>query len=728
MKKILKLVSIFAILIFAINCDDTKDFEFVTPEDNFGIISPSDGATLILDSANQQNNALTIVWNDNASGSTSYAIEMAMDATFTSPISVGSSANNTFSLTVEELNALLLDYDISALEETTIYFRVSGGEFSDVIKLTLSTYPESNPTITSPDSNFEVVLSDITEDETALTVEWAEPDFSEDTAVIINYYLEAAVGGTDFAIVESSGVIQERMLEVTHAELNEAALNLGLAAEEAATLDVRVRSTLETGSGELERISDFITITVTPYETALPPILYVVGAGAADAGWGWDSPVELTLSGTKYGGNINLQNNDGADNNFRFFTDASLEWGSPSQNFPYYSVRNYTIDPNFEDANDGDNNFAFIGTTGLYYLEIDTENKTITLGDARTGPNCEYNTLSLVGAGVPDAGWGWATPVEILCTGNGIYSGAVTFANDAFRFFTDRTLEWGSPSFNYPYYESEGYTIDANFENANDGDSNFAFVGTPGDYILTINDISKTITLEPIACEFDQLWIVGAGVPDAGWGWTSPVELPCYGDGVYSGDVYLQNNDGADNNFRFFSDRTLEWASPSFNYPYYEGEGYAIDSNFMNAGDGDSNFAFVGTTGTYKLTIDTMEKTITLVQVVVVSCEFDQLWLVGAGVPDAGWGWATPVEFPCTGAGVYSGQVEFANDAFRFFTDSSLEWASPSFNYPYYESEGYTIDAKFENANDGDSNFWFNGTPGTYTLTLDTVNKTIILN
>ena len=100
MKKILKLVSIFAILIFAINCDDTKDFEFVTPEDNFGIISPTDGASLILDGTNQQNNALTIVWSDNASGSTSYAIEMSIDAEFTSPISDGSSSSKTFSLSV----------------------------------------------------------------------------------------------------------------------------------------------------------------------------------------------------------------------------------------------------------------------------------------------------------------------------------------------------------------------------------------------------------------------------------------------------------------------------------------------------------------------------------------------------------------------------------------------------------------------------------------------------
>ena len=718
MKKILKLVSIFAILIFAFNCDETEDFEFVTPEENFGIISPSDGASLILDSANEQNIALTIVWSDNASGSGSYSIEMSMDAEFTSPVSVGSSSNNTFSLTVEELNAILLDNDISAFEEATIYFRVSGGEFSDIIKLILSSYPESNPVITSPDGPFEIVLSDITEDEIALTVEWDDPDFSEDTPITINYYVETAVAGTDFEPVEILAETQERMLTFTHARLNDAALNLGLAAEAAATMDVRVRSMVETASGELERISDIITITVTPYETALPPILYGVGAGMPDAGWGWDSPVEFPLQGTKYSGNVNLSPDNGG--NFRFFLQA--DWNPDSYNYPWFEARGYTIDENLVNANDGDSNFQFVGTAGEYFLEIDTLNKTIILGDPVSGPNCEYEQLWLVGAGIADAGWGWASPVELPCTGNGIYTAPVTFANDAFRFFAQQ--DWNPTSFNYPYYENGGYTIDANFENANDGDSNFRFIGTPGDYLLTLNDVSKTITLEPISCEYDQLWAVGAGVPDAGWGWDSPVELPCYGEGVYSGDVYLQNNDGSDNNFRFFAQQ--DWNPTSFNYPYYVNEGYTIDSNFADAMDGDNNFAFVGTTGTYNLTIDTMAKTITLVQVIVASCEFDQLWLVGAGIADAGWNWDSPVDFPCTGMGVYSAQVAFANDAFRFFAQQ--DWNPTSFNYPHYEGEGYTIDANFENANDGDSNFRFIGTPGTYTLTLDTVNKTITLN
>jgi len=609
MKRILKLVSFFTLLIFVVNCDNSEDFEFTTPADNFSIITPNDGASIILDGTNDQNTALTLVWNDNVTGSEIYSIDMSMDQHFTNIINIGTSSNNTFIMSVESFNTVLLNNDISALEETSIYIRVTGSDMqSNAIRLTVSSYPEENPIITSPDNSFEVVLSDLTEDDIALTVDWDDPNFAAESSVLINYYVEAAVAGSDFTTVESLGNTQERTLSFTHTELNDAALNLGSQVDVISMLDIRVRSVLETSSGELERTSNFITISVTPYETALPPMLYGVGAGLPDAGWGWDSPVELPLQGAKYSANVNLSPDNGG--NFRFFLQQ--DWGPDSYNYPWFESRGFTIDANLVNANDGDSNFQFVGTAGLYFLEIDMENETITLGPPQ-GANCEY----------------------------------------------------------------------------------------------------------------DQLWLVGAGVPDAGWSWDSPVQLPCTGTGIYSGNVNLQNNGGADNNFRFFSDAALEWSSPSFNYPYYINEGYTIDSDFIDAMDGDNNFAFVGTSGNYFLSIDTINKTITLGPP-QTDCEFDQLWLVGAGVPDAGWGWDSPVQLPCTGAGVYSGSVTLANDAFRFFTVEG-DWNS-GLNFPYYLGEGYTIDANFEDAMDGDNNFSFIGTPGTYTLTLDTVNKTITLN
>jgi len=153
------------------------------------------------------------------------------------------------------------------------------------------------------------------------------------------------------------------------------------------------------------------------------------------------------------------------------------------------------------------------------------------------------------------------------------------------------------------------------------GDLNFRVRAYVGDPISTTEKFTpiQSITvdlLEPqtgvvVNCEYDQLWLVGAGVPDAGWGWGSPVALPCAGEGVYSGEVTLQSTTDA-NNFRFFTDATLEWASPSFSYTYYENEGYTIDPDLVNAMDDDNNFAYIGADGYRGIVIDTVNKTITL--------------------------------------------------------------------------------------------------------------------
>uniref|UniRef100_UPI003F6A9812 hypothetical protein n=1 Tax=Polaribacter sp. TaxID=1920175 RepID=UPI003F6A9812 len=436
-------------------------------------------------------------------------------------------------------------------------------------------------------------------------------------------------------------------------------------------------------------------------------------AGAVDAGWGWDSPVELVLQGKTWSGNINLSPDNGG--NFRFFTDASLTWDSPSFNFPYFSDRNYTIDSNFEDAMDGDNNFLFTGAAGEYFIEIDTQNKVITLGPPVVGPNCNFDQLWVVGAGAVDAGWGWGSPVKISCTGTGKYEGNINLTNDSFRFFTVEG-DWGSGR-NFPFYGNDGYTIDSRLEDALDGDNNFKFNGTPGEYGLTIDTVAKTITLtDPISfCAFDQLWLVGAATP-GGWGWDAPTALPCVGAGLYSGEVTFTNEA-----FRFFTAEG-DWGS-GLNFPYYVGEGYTIDGNFEDAMDGDNNFSYIGTPGTVTLTIDTNKKSIYIGS--EKNCENDQLWLVGAATP-GGWGWDAPTALPCSGNGVYSGEVTLTNEAFRFFTVEG-DWGT-GLNFPYYVGEGYTIDSNFEDAMDGDNNFSFIGTAGTFALTVDTVNKTITIN
>ena len=119
-----------------------------------------------------------------------------------------------------------------------------------------------------------------------------------------------------------------------------------------------------------------------------------------------------------------------------------------------------------------------------------------------------------------------------------------------------------------------GYAAQAGLDNdpatpaPDNGDIAFrvrATVGTNAD-VETMSNVAMLTLMLPEAsgggpvCDLDQIWLVGAGVPDAGWGWTSPVRLGCNGDNIYSGNVKIQNNGGADKNFRRLTSEG-EWAS-----------------------------------------------------------------------------------------------------------------------------------------------------------------------
>lgn len=619
MKLYLKKISylLLSLTLFLGACETEESLIITSPDKAFVLNEPGI-SNIFLNFALPDNPAFTINWVDELNAAANYTVEMSIDEAFTNPIALGSTDKNNFSLSVTEFNTILTDADIKSFSDAAVYMRVNAGDkSSNVVLFQVSKFAVKLPSITSPNTGDAFVLSDVDPDAVLTTVSWDDPEITTASTVNVSYQLEVATTGTNFATVYSLGETQENSLELTHGAVNSFALDNGGTPGTPIDFDFRIRAIAKTAAGDLFRSSTGITLSITPYDVALPPTLFVVGAGAVDAGWGWGSPVELALQGKKYSGNINLTPDNGG--NFRLFIDKALEWASPSYNYPYYTDRGYTIDSDFVNAMDGDFNFQFVGTAGEYFMEIDTQNKTITLGPAVVGPNCNFDQLWAVGGGIVGTGWGWDNPIAITCTGTGVYQGNLNLTKDGiFRFFEDKALTWGSPSYNYEDYTDLGYTIDARLENNHnpptndDGDRNFKFTGTSGVYGFTIDDINKTITLsDPISqCDLDQLWLVGAGVPDAGWAWTSPVALPCTSGGVYSGQVTFDNS-----LFRFFEDKALEWGSPSINYQDFIDEGYTIDANFElnpDPNDADKNFNFIGTPGTFTLTVDTVNKTITL--------------------------------------------------------------------------------------------------------------------
>tara|TARA_R110002049_G_scaffold2557_4_gene18965 strand:+ start:16233 stop:17414 length:1182 start_codon:yes stop_codon:yes gene_type:complete len=349
----------------------------------------------------------------------------------------------------------------------------------------------------------EYVLTPATSGNLGERFTWDDTNFGEPTNV--TYELQRS-NSPDFSNPIIEGATSGNEISKTIGDLLGYANEIGLDADpstpapNSGTIYWRLSASVGTGGGNATVSESQPMVLTLPEDTgggmAVCELdqLWLVGAGVKFAGWSWDTPNRIGCTGDGvYSGNIDFTNE--GDANFRFF-EVETDWAS-GLNFLYFTDEGYTIDPLFENAMDDDNNFKFIGTSGLYYLEIDTINKTITLNDPTALGECENDQLWIVGAGVPDAGWSWDTPIQTMCNGEGVYSGFVNLSSEGdanFRFFTVAT-DWASGR-NYLYYVDQGYTIDPNFEDAMDDDNNFKFIGTSGAYFLTVDDINKVISIE----------------------------------------------------------------------------------------------------------------------------------------------------------------------------------------------------------------------------------------
>lgn len=241
---------------------------------------------------------------------------------------------------------------------------------------------------------------------------------------------------------------------------------------------------------------------------------------------------------------------------------------------------------------------ATTGTTGTN--ETFSEAQLITIKWIETvaaGNSCP--SLFAVGEALTDIGWNFKATGEMKCENN-ILQLKAKFTTGNFRFFQE-SGNWSS-ALGYSHYKSEGYVIDANLTDALDNDSNFKFIGTPGIYTITIDNTNKTIVLTPSS----NLWAVGGAVP-GGWNFNmaSTIQFVEATPNIWSANITLSNDV-----FRFFHAFNT-WDTKN-NFAFYEDAGFAINANLVSDGSGDANFKFIGTPGTYKLTINAIEKTITL--------------------------------------------------------------------------------------------------------------------
>ncbi len=222
-------------------------------------------------------------------------------------------------------------------------------------------------------------------------------------------------------------------------------------------------------------------------------------------------------------------------------------------------------------------------------------------------PNDDGSRIYMVGGAVP-AGWNPSDAVEMVNIAPNVYRATTTFAVERFRFLGQK--DWDPIKYIFPDFT--GY-VDSNFENARqddreDGDENLWFKGTPGDYTITVDLNTKSIILDAAhADDNSRIYIVGAGVPDAGWDPGKAVEMV-----NIAPNVYQTITEFALDRFRFLGQK--DWGPTSYNFPFFSG---GVSSNLENAlqadrEDGDQNLWFKGTEGKHIITVDLGNKTVTI--------------------------------------------------------------------------------------------------------------------
>ena len=145
--------------------------------------------------------------------------------------------------------------------------------------------------IVSPEEGSSLTLSPLNSANPALTVVWNHAKYS--VATEVNYKIEVAKGGTDFATPIAAGTTTKRQITWSVSDLNGVCEQAGLTPFVAGNLDIRIKSSLGVG-GAAEVISDKITISITPYTTQLPK-LFLIGSFLNASGYGADWTTAPTL-------------------------------------------------------------------------------------------------------------------------------------------------------------------------------------------------------------------------------------------------------------------------------------------------------------------------------------------------------------------------------------------------------------------------------------------------
>ena len=496
------------------SCEVEESLTITTPDPEFTLNTPGI-SNVYLNFSLPDNPAFTISWKDELSTGVDYTVEMSTDAEFTTPITLGNTANSNFSMTVQDFNQSINDAGVSSFRDVAVFMRVKTSErTSNTILLLVTTYPVNAPTITGISDGDSFVLSIDNNDVVALTMGWNDPILTSTLNVDVQYIVEADLPGNNFASpVEVAKVLNTNTISLTNIQLNRIALEAGIPVDTAGDLELRVRAVItDTNTGSvLERTTAKVTINVTTYLTVLDlsTTWGVVGSATVN---GWDGPdmpffktdvdgvlaayVTLTSGEIKFRENNDWSNNYGSDSS----TGGALVSGGG----------NLTV------------------SAGSYKIIMDLNNLSYTI---------ENFSLGLVGSATVN-GWDGPDMMMEYDQYSDVFRSIVTLKDGQIKFRLNN--DWGT---NWGDTGVDG-TLDGGGDNID---------VTAGIYIVTADLNDLTYTLE----EIQHVWgLVGGATPN---GWDGPDAEFTRDWSKPFNDVWILNNVTlTDGEFKFRSNNSWD--------------------------------------------------------------------------------------------------------------------------------------------------------------------------
>lgn len=309
--------------------------------------------------------------------------------------------------------------------------------------------PSGGPTLLAPESGAEVILTPGDEAGTATTLIWDHADYAVNTE--INYALQFALEGTDFASPVTSDERTDRFRFVTNGELNGWLELLGVEPFTPTNIQVRVRATLGTES-MMEQFSNPITLTVTGYTTDLPRI----AVPGNHQGWNPSDPAIPQLAGSAFG-ETDYEGYAWLDGEYKFLApnDGGVyEWGNTD----------WGDDGSFSGvlAVDGESNC--MASAGFYRLRANTDELVYTATPVSWG---------VIGAATP-TGWDSDTDLTYNPDTKKLELASIALVPGPFKFRGNN--EWGE--FDLGTVNEDGYLV---------GGGDLTFDGPAGNYKIILD-------------------------------------------------------------------------------------------------------------------------------------------------------------------------------------------------------------------------------------------------